>query len=323
MPDRSATKELRDALGAFATGVTIVTTRDAEGNDVGLTANSFNSVSLDPPMVLWSLALSSRSLPAFRQAEEFAVHILSADQEGLSSRFASRGIDKFAGLEVERNEAGIPLLPGCAARLQCRTAHQYQGGDHLIFVGEVLSFERDMRPPLVFHSGRYALTAPRAEQLSQAADDQQTDERFNEDFIGYLLGRAHYQLYAEVRALLADHELSERDHFILAALGLGEGRTREEIAGLLSYTGATIDKDALHALVERTLLRASEGRYFLTDQGRKVLKDLNAAGRGAEEAALAGLDANQIALVRSLLKHIIRSTDPGIPDEWSVSADAE
>src|SRR4249919_2131388 len=107
-------REFRGALGAFTTGVTIVTTRDDGGHDVGLTVNSFNSVSLEPPLVLWSLARNAASLPAFVAAEHFAVHILAADQEPLSNRFAQRGADKFAGLELARGEGGVPLLPGCA-----------------------------------------------------------------------------------------------------------------------------------------------------------------------------------------------------------------
>ena len=147
----------RSALGAFATGVTIVTTRDAEGRDVGLTANSFNSVSLDPPMVLWSLAKNARSLPAFLAATHFAVHVLAADQDGLSQRFSARGSDKFAGLDLERGPAQVPLLRGCSARFQCRTAFRHEGGDHVIFVGAVESFDQSDRPPLIFHGGRYAL----------------------------------------------------------------------------------------------------------------------------------------------------------------------
>ncbi|HEX4597310.1 MAG TPA: flavin reductase family protein, partial [Burkholderiaceae bacterium] len=140
----------RNALGTFTTGVTIVTTRDAVGHDVGLTVNSFNSVSLDPPLVLWSLARSSGSLAAFVGAEYFAVHILGARQEALSNRFAQRGADKFGDLVLARGRGGVPLLDGCAARLECRTAYRYEGGDHEIFVGEVLSFEHFDQSPLVF-----------------------------------------------------------------------------------------------------------------------------------------------------------------------------
>lgn len=147
-------KTYRNALGQFATGVTIVTTRDADGNAVGVTANSFNSVSLDPPLVLWSLARSARSMAAFEQADDFAVHILASDQEHLSNLFASRVDDKFAGMEI--GTKGPPRIEGCSARLVCATRHMYEGGDHVIMVGEVMDYESEGKPPLVFHGGAYA-----------------------------------------------------------------------------------------------------------------------------------------------------------------------
>ena len=149
----------RKALGRFATGVTIVTTRDREGKPFGVTANSFNSVSLDPPMVLWSLARSSQSMAVFETAERFAVHVLGENQRELSNRFASRGTDKFAGLAI--NSDDIPLLAPFAARFVCRTAYRYEGGDHIIFVGEVERCARDEHAqPLIFHGGRYFTELP-------------------------------------------------------------------------------------------------------------------------------------------------------------------
>ncbi len=144
----------RDALGQFATGVTIVTARAADGHPVGVTANSFNSVSMDPPLVLWSLARASRSMKVFEQAETFAVHILASDQDALSNRFASRDVDKFAGIDY--GDEGAPLLENCTARFLCRTRNQYDGGDHVIFVGEVIEYDHADKPPLLFHGGDYA-----------------------------------------------------------------------------------------------------------------------------------------------------------------------
>lgn len=152
MLDKAA---FRNALGSFVTGVTIVTARDAAGEPVGLTANSFNSVSLDPPMVLWSLSLGSSSLAAFRDAESWAVHILASGQQNLSDRFARRGADKFAGLGMTDGPEGAPLLEGCAARFGCRARFEYEGGDHAIFLGEVVDFDRSEADPLIYHSGRY------------------------------------------------------------------------------------------------------------------------------------------------------------------------
>ena len=147
----------RNALGRFATGVTIVTTVDGEGRIFGVTANSYNSVSLDPPLVLWSLARNSRSTPAFEQCEAFAIHVLSADQEELAMRFAGRGEgDKFAGLEIREGVGGVPLFDDCAAHFECKTENRFDGGDHIIFLGRVVNFERGDHEPLIFHDGQFA-----------------------------------------------------------------------------------------------------------------------------------------------------------------------
>ena len=153
----------RAALGRFATGVTIVTCVDAAGNRFGVTANSYNSVSLDPPLVLWSLAKNSRSLDAFQQAEAFAIHILSADQQELAMRFASRGDgDKFEGLHLSTGEGGVPLFEECAAHFECRTENRFEGGDHVIFLGRVVNFARGEHEALLFHDGRFARVAREA-----------------------------------------------------------------------------------------------------------------------------------------------------------------
>lgn len=162
-------REFREALGAFATGVTIVTTRDAGGEPVGVTASSFNSVSLDPPLVLWSLARSARSSEAFGRSGHFAIHVLAAGQQALSDRFARSGEDKFAGLDWREGALGSPLLEDCAARFECRTLHQYEGGDHVIMVGEVEAFQREEAEPLLFHSGRYTHALPRSGRASAGA----------------------------------------------------------------------------------------------------------------------------------------------------------
>ena len=159
----------RDALGTFVTGVTIVTARDEQGQPFGLTANSFNSVSLDPPMVLWSLSLQSRTLPVFRDAENWAVHVLAADQQDMSDRFAQPSEDKFAGLTATDGPEGAPLIEGCAARFGCRARFEYEGGDHAIFLGEVIDFDRREAEPLIYHGGRYGrvMQAPSAQDLER------------------------------------------------------------------------------------------------------------------------------------------------------------
>ena len=150
-------RQLRNAFGAFPTGVTVVTTVDAQGTCQGVTANSFSSLSLQPPLVLWSQALVARSFPAFRDAAHFVINILASDQLELSRRFAASGTDKFAGLALQYGRTGLPALPGCCAWLECRKVAMHPGGDHMIHVGEVLAFEHHERPPLLFFQGRYGV----------------------------------------------------------------------------------------------------------------------------------------------------------------------
>ena len=151
-------QDFRAALGLFATGVTIVTARAADGTPVGLTANSFNSVSLTPPLVLWSLSLQAGSMAAFATGSHYAIHILAAEQRELAERFATRGADRFAGLDWRPGIGGVPLLDGAAAVLECHNRSRYEEGDHVIFVGEVERCGHSSEPPLVFHAGGFDLT---------------------------------------------------------------------------------------------------------------------------------------------------------------------
>ncbi|SRR5690606_27109667 len=152
-------RNFRDALGRFATGVTIVTTLDHDGRPVGLTANSFNSVSLDPPMVLWSLSRRSQNLAVFERAERYAVNVLAVDQRELSDRFARSVDDRFAGVSWRPGTGGVPVLADVAAVFECENETRVAGGDHMIFLGRVAAFSHDERQPLIYHGGRYAALA--------------------------------------------------------------------------------------------------------------------------------------------------------------------
>ncbi|TKB46191.1 flavin reductase family protein [Thalassotalea mangrovi] len=150
-------REFRSALGKFPTGVTIITTKNDNDEYIGITASSFNSVSLNPPLILWSIDKNARSLSSFPNDGHYAVHVLNEQQQELSNTFARQGADKFSGLEVTEGIAGVPLLAGVCGRFQCKCEHQYDGGDHIIMVGRVLNYETcDNHKPLVFHSGNYA-----------------------------------------------------------------------------------------------------------------------------------------------------------------------
>ena len=158
---RFSSPEFRAALGMFATGVTIVTARDESGRPFGLTANSFNSVSLDPPLVLWSLARRASTMPAFTRGSHYAINILSADQRTLAERFSRPAADRFSGVAFRQGRSGAPLLDGAAALFECANRSRYQEGDHVIFVGEVEHCEhRAGVQPLIFHGGRYYTELP-------------------------------------------------------------------------------------------------------------------------------------------------------------------
>ncbi|MHA1152453.1 MAG: flavin reductase family protein [Alphaproteobacteria bacterium] len=148
--------DFREALGCFATGVTVITAVGPRGELIGITVNSFNSVSLDPPLILFSLNRRAYSLRALLSTQAFAVNILRAGQEQISERFARTREDKWSGIDYELWDSGCPILTAALASFECKTRHTYHGGDHVIFVGEVLRLRHDPEgQPLLFHGGKY------------------------------------------------------------------------------------------------------------------------------------------------------------------------
>lgn len=160
-PAAFSATEFRTALGMFATGVTIVTALGEAGEAIGLTANSFNSVSLDPPLVLWSLALRSGSMPAFRAGTHYAINVLAADQHELALRFATSSGNRWQDVPWRPGMAGAPLIEGAAATFECFNRSRYEEGDHVIFVGQVEHCShRAGASPLLFHGGRFYTEHP-------------------------------------------------------------------------------------------------------------------------------------------------------------------
>ncbi len=148
-------EDFRNALSRFASGVTVVTTKDADGNKQGITVSAFSSVSLDPPLVLICIENSAGSVNAFKNSEMFIVNVLSREQIELSERFASQIADKFAGVDLHLNIDGIPVLSNCLANLTCRVRNVYDGGDHTIFIGEVENAEVNEGDPIVYFRSDY------------------------------------------------------------------------------------------------------------------------------------------------------------------------
>jgi 3-hydroxy-9,10-secoandrosta-1,3,5(10)-triene-9,17-dione monooxygenase reductase component len=312
----------RTALGTFTTGVTIITTQAQDGSPIGITANSFNSVSLNPPLVLWSLAKTARSLPVFTSGKHWNVHVLSTEQEPLSGRFAMQGENKFAEIQLDNGISEAPLLQDCTARFQCRTAFQYEGGDHVIFVGEVLAFDHSDRAPLAFQSGQYALATrkPRSE-LRLATTPPPPECSYTEDLLGYLLGRAHYQLLDALHRLLSNQQLDEHAFFILSVLCIRDNLSLSEINTFVSYTGHVVTAASMRFLEKQNLV-AVEGshqapRYVLTATGRETSLQQLALAKAVEENLSAKLGPGDAQALKVLLKRLIAASDPGLPDLWA------
>ena len=315
-------QEFRKALSTFTTGVTIITAVAPDGTPVGVTANSFNSVSLDPPLVLWSLAKSSRSLSAFDASPWWAVHILSADQDALSNRFAKSGEHKFVDLPVETGAGGIPLLAGCAARLQCKTSFKYEGGDHIIFVGEVVGLDRSDVPPLVFHGGKYAVATAKTDNLAFSGGAVYDGESsFTENFSGYLLARAHFQFYSQIRAHIEGAGLSDSEYFVLSVLIIKEGRSIASLNALFSYTGHAITPELIARLAAKGLVRTDGGGAdaccYLSADGRHATVRIIAAAKAVEADMMAKFGEWETVSLKNLLKQFILHTDPGLAHPWT------
>ena len=172
-------KRFRDALGCFPTGVAVITTSDAEHRPVGLTCNSFSSVSLEPPLVLWSLRNNSKSIDIFRKTEQFTINVMSHRQDGLSGRFASSSktmAEKFDGVPFVRGWGGSPVLEDCIANFQCSVFARHEAGDHVVFIGQVEAFEQSSdEDALVFYKGAYMMLAQSLRALALKGSDSEAE----------------------------------------------------------------------------------------------------------------------------------------------------
>ena len=311
-------KEFRNALGQFATGVTVITSIDAQDNPVGVTASSFNSVSIDPPLVLWSLAKNSGSLEAFQESGCFCVHVLASTHQELSQKFASRGTDKFAEIEWQPGVGGAPLLNDFAAQFQCKTTYQYEGGDHVIFVGEVVDYQTRDEQPLVFHKGSYATA--KTKQPSEPAGDAVdiAEGKFSENFFLYLLSRAHFQASTDLNAQLKQDDLNNRQYMALTMLGLIGEMAYQDLHSHLEHTANAPSLEELRELQDSGLLtETTDGAKFaLTVKGRTKYIQLLAISKASEERILADFDDDDVAEVRAFLQRFIEKSDPGVPSLW-------
>ena len=307
----------RNALGRFATGVTIVTTTDNKNQPIGVTASSFNSVSLNPPLVLWSLAKSAHSLPAYQNSGGFNVHVLAAHQADISNEFARPGENKFKNIVWTLCEQGFPLLPECAALFRCKTNFQHEGGDHIIFVGEVIGYEDHDLPALVFHSGKYAEARTKPVKDDNAAPDVDLNRgQFTDNFLFYLISRAHFQSSYPVRKAIYALGMSEREYFCLSLLSMSGALPSEKIQHRLEHTGHAPDEAIIASLEKRGWVMQVKGNFQISPQGQKIFICLLAQSKALEEQILKHFSEDELAQANVFLKKMIEVTGSDIPDLW-------
>ena len=294
--------DFRNALGQFATGVTVVTTVDDGGDPVGITANSFNSVSVDPPMVLWSIARQSGKRSAFESADRFVVNVLSEDQVEISRQFAKGGRTHFSNIDWRPGAAGLPLLPGCAARFECRKVYQYDGGDHIIIVGEVEQFDATGREALVFHRGQYAVVDVHPDVNENAPGS------YEDDFLMALLMRATFEFLAPFKRQMAELDLSEAEVRVLTFLyGHGERDADQIVYGTMLRPGEVTA--AMGSLLSKKLVRRDEtapDRILITDAGRSNVMPVLAIAKAHEARVLEPYTPEQVFKLKRELRQLAK-----------------
>jgi 4-hydroxyphenylacetate 3-hydroxylase, reductase component len=291
-------RAFRRDLGQFATGVTVITTRAGE-ELFAVTANSFSSVSLDPPMILWSLRKESRNLPAFQQSDRFAINILAADQIELASHFSRSTTDKFGSRAWREGIGGIPLINEAAAQFECRRAAQYEAGDHIIFLGEVEYFRCFDRVGLLFAQGRYALAL---DHPGTPADlPLQVPAHPRDDFFLPLLVRS----YAYLSGAFAEHHDAEgvntNQSRVLAFLATRAGASAEVIARM-TFLGEAAVEDAVARLLSMGWVSPRPpGTLAITKEGLEAMHRIIARAHQFEEEQLADVDPADVAAARRVL----------------------
>lgn len=308
-------KEFRSALSQFATGVTIVTSVDGSGSPVGMTASSFNSVSMDPPLILWSVSKDALSGDAFRTAPAFSVHVLSSGQAALSNHFAQRGIDKFKDVPHEIGPGGVPILRDAACRFDCERWAVYEGGDHWIIVGEVKGIHQAPREGLVFSGGSYATATPL--RIPEPGEESTgTGQSPIDGLLVYNLSRAYHQMTRQFHKTITRSGMTVSQWRVLASL---HGRETREFTDLVARTFVEPDvlPDLLEGLEEKGLCQvSSSGGGTLvtgTQSGHETVERFFELGRSLERAATSD-DPGKLRELLDLLRVVISNT-PGADSE--------
>jgi flavin reductase (DIM6/NTAB) family NADH-FMN oxidoreductase RutF/DNA-binding MarR family transcriptional regulator len=305
----------RRALGEFATGVNVVCTR-VGGTDYGLTSNSFSSVSLDPPLVLWSIRRASQSFPAFAACTHFAVNVLAADQTTLSQRFAKSGHDKFAGVDWRPGIGDAPVIADVAASFECRLADTFDGGDHVILVGHVERYRRFDRQPLLFAKGRYAVAADHPDtRVLGPAEAAQAPSGSEEDLLSLLMVRAYSAIATRLEGARrsAGLGLSLMQARLLKAAHTHSGRTLEELLPEL-FLDFNASRHVLESVVDLGLLEVGpDGRLVLTKAGEARILAIVEHTRANEAMLFGSISAADLETTQRVLRRIVEEQGPARP----------
>ncbi|MBL7226536.1 MAG: flavin reductase [Pseudomonas sp.] len=301
------TRAFRRALGNFATGVTVVTAADASGRKVGVTANSFNSVSLDPPLILWSIDKRSTSHAVFEAATHFAVNVLAADQIDLSNNFARPREDRFAEIGYQAGAGGAPVLADCSARFECEKYQQVDGGDHWIMIGKVVAFDDCGRSPLLYHQGAYSMVLPHT-RMTRREEGQPASSHFQ--------GRLSHNLYYLMTQALRAYQASYQPRQLSTGLRTSEARMLMVLENDAGLSLAELQREvampvreieeAVNNLKRKALVRDDQDRVKLTTKGIDETESLWTIAREQQDTVFSQFSEEQLETFKTVLKAVIR-----------------
>lgn len=308
----SAKSEFRRALGQFPTGITIITTLDEQGTPVGMTVSSFNSVSQDPPLILWSIDKSALSLGIFLQTKHFTVNVLGKNQSDMANHFARRGADKFAGIVYSKGANGCPVLEDVAACLECKTWSVYEGGDHLIVVGEVLHYSyRSQAVPLVFSQSSYAVPVQNAPTARLSTASSSADS-FLENHLLYLLWVTHALYSSDLYQLLMDECKVIPEEWRILTLLLD--RRQLDVDDIARMTSQPPDdcRDTLARMQANDHLNVTgAGLVSITETGLNLANHLVLTANQHEQTITGSLEENQQIRLKQNLREILETLRHG------------
>lgn len=296
-------RAFRKCLGQFATGVTVITT-EVDGDRYGVTANSFASVSIDPPLVLWSIGRNSRSFDAFTKTDNYAIHILASDQIDVSQRFSSSVADKFEGLEVTTGAAGSPILTGALGVIECVLDQKIDAGDHVILVGRVVRLEQAGGEPLVFAQGRYGLAVDHPGLKPTPAQGERISDPAGSTPLFRMLFNAFHGMSDMFDEYRRAEGISTVELRVLVGVTDQPGMTIRELIERMHLTPRET-RDSVADLTERgQIIQRADGTLHITPLGASKRKVMQDHVEMFEKKILNGIGNQDMAAARRVLAHV-------------------